>query len=297
MKKISLIILILTSINCSAQQWPESDAEWTYCGLSNNDMDNFFFAGPFKIYYTHDTLIAGQIYNISEAQLYSTYKYITRYSNDTIYRWVNGAEYLFFHFQLHLGEVITTYRSIGGSSDTSCTSILPLKVIDSTTVIINGQSLTRWRLLDTLGFDPYSSGSPLYAEHLLYERLGPDSYPWFYNHYEDINCEMFSDAGYSYLDGYVDDTFPEWVANCPTASIEKNEAEQILIYPNPTLEKINFIGQAESYFISSMDGRLIQKGSLEGENYINVESLTDGLYVIQFITAENQIYKTTFVKE
>ena len=95
-------------------------------------------AGPQTWHYVSDTLINGEIYNITKNinsidLSNENGAYYTRYSNDTVYRYINNSEYLYFHFNLQMNEVFTTYRSLGGSSDTSCTSILPLKVIDSTT--------------------------------------------------------------------------------------------------------------------------------------------------------------------
>ena len=52
------------------------------------------------------------IYNVIETEMHSTdtlFTYYTRFSNDTVYRWVNNQEYLFFHFQLQLDVDLHTF--------------------------------------------------------------------------------------------------------------------------------------------------------------------------------------------
>ncbi|MBN4071034.1 hypothetical protein JYT72_00860 [Crocinitomix catalasitica] len=134
---------LMTSANSFARQYPQPNAEWTYC-TGDPELPIVYLLDVVKLYYTRDTLISGTTYNVVEPEIntVSNYnKYFTRYSNDTIYRWINDTEYLYFHFNLSVGEVITTFRSIAGTSDTSCSSLLPLEVIDSGTVSISGEDL------------------------------------------------------------------------------------------------------------------------------------------------------------
>jgi len=288
MKKCLLFFLILFSLNGFSQQWPQPNAVWTYCYGAAEWWATF---GSFQFYYTQDTTINGQIYNVSEPEFNypnEMHRYYTRYSNDTVYRWINNSEYLFFHFQLHMDEVITTYRAIGGTSDTACSSILPLKVIDSATVVINGQNITKWILEDTLGFDDGTSGAPYLTQYILYETFGFGSYPWFYNNFEDQNCSMIFDAGYAYLGGYDDDFAAEWVSHCPTTGIDKTENKLLTIYPNPTSHKLYLNGEAENYFIYSSDGKLIQTGNIE-DGFIDVEILDAGIYLLE-IKDKNNVF-------
>ena len=299
MKGIKIFLLIqLLRIYSLSQQWPETDAEWTYC--VGDPIWPLWTADTLKLYYTRDTVIGSVTYNVTENELNSPnewYRYYTRYSNDAVYRWVNDTEYLFFHFQLHLDEVITTFRSIAGTSDTSCSSLLPLKVVDSSTVVISGQSLTRWKLVDTLGFDPYSTGSPIYEDYWLYEKLGFGDYPWFYSAWEQIDCEMISDIGYGYLDGYVDETFPEWVADCPMASVEENANSEVQLFPNPASFEIFISGEAETYKIHYLSGGLVQKGIVPETGLINIASLSLGIYLIEVVTSEARIAQFVLIKE
>jgi len=273
-----------------AQTWPELGAKWTYC---TGDILVASSADTDVIYYTRDTVIGGITYNVSEPELFSTNPYntyLTRYSNDSVYRWVNDSEYLFFHFQLHLNEVITTFRSVAGSSDTTCSSLLALNVIDSSTVILGGQSVTRWILRDTIGFDPTESGSPDYPEFLLYEKFGPSGFPWFWNPLEE-GCTWISDIGFSYLDGYDDDVVAEWADDCPMASLkEKNTKDQIIVYPNPVSNDFNIAlgANCESVVVSiiSVEGRVLDRLHLEEISEIKSISMpfSSGVYFLLITT-------------
>ena len=70
-----------------------------------------------------------------------------------------------------------------------------------------------------------------------------------------------------------------------TAGISKfNLKRKILIYPNPTngILKINSLHPIQSYVIYDILGNKVQKGNI-GENIeINIEDLTQNIYIIQF---------------
>ncbi|MDZ7776907.1 MAG: hypothetical protein U5L09_15510 [Bacteroidales bacterium] len=53
--------------------------------------------------HTGDTTINGQAYQVTErTENTGQQKIYTRFSNDTIYRWVNDQEYLFFTYDLEV---------------------------------------------------------------------------------------------------------------------------------------------------------------------------------------------------
>lgn len=299
MKKYFTFLLLFISTFGYSQQWPAQNAEWTYCnGPTPIEWAQMCCAGPVTWHYTSDTIINGETYNITKnitsADLSNENgAYYTRHSNDTVYRYINNSEYLFFHFNLQLNEVFTTYRSIGGSSDTSCTSILPLKVIDSTTVIINQESVTKWTLKDTLGIT-HTNGSQYYHEFVLYEKYGFGSSLWLTNPWEIQNCQLITDIGYSYLAGYNDDTTNEWIANCPTTEIEEKENMSIAIFPNPFSNSLNLTTQTEGILmIYDINGKTVEHLNLiksETSNY-DFSHLENGVYFYEFKNQENQTLK------
>ena len=202
------------------------------------------------MYYTRDTLIMGKTYNVVEPSygyFNQYYQSFTRYSNDSVYRWINEAEYLYYHFQMHLGDYITTYRSIAGTNDTSCSSLIVLEVIDSEVVNISGVNLTKWTLKDTVGFDPLSSGSPYYPEYHVIEEIGIEEYLGFYYPGEGIDCSVETIESYAILDGYNSDIFTEWVADCPMADLKDETQYNFSIYPNPCKDRIFIVSDINQF--------------------------------------------------
>jgi hypothetical protein len=295
---ITFLLLFISTFSYS-QQWPAQNAEWTYCvGPIPIDWAQMCCAGPQTWHYVNDTLINGEIYNITKninsVDLSNENgAYYTRYSNDTVYRYINNSEYLYFHFNLHMNEVFTTYRSLGGSSDTSCTSILPLKVIDTATVTINQEVVTKWTLKDTLGIT-YSNGVEYFHEFELYEKYGFASSLHFTNPWELQNCQLITDIGYSYIAGYNDDSTNEWIASCPTAEIEEKEDNVITIFPNPFSNNLSFSTKTEGTMtLYDINGKTIKQVNLiKSETYCyDFNNLERGLYFYEFKNKTNHILK------
>ncbi|GAB1417863.1 hypothetical protein MASR2M12_06280 [Bacteroidales bacterium] len=78
---------------------------------------------------------------------------ISRFSNDSIYRFVNNNEYLLFTYNLNVGDVLTTFRAAAWNNrgqDSTCSSQLPLKVIEKSEVVLSNIVLQKFVLEDTL---------------------------------------------------------------------------------------------------------------------------------------------------
>jgi len=299
MKKYLIFSLLLMSTFSYSQQWPAQNAEWTYCdGPLPIEWAQMCCAGPVIWHYTSDTTINGETYNITKninsADLSNENgAYYTRHSNDTIYRYINNSEYLYFHFNLQMNEIFTTYRSLGGSSDTSCTSILPLKVIDSTTVTVNQDIVTKWTLKDTLGII-YSNGVEYYHEFVLYEKYGFASSLHFTNPWEMQNCNQTTDIGYSYLAGYNDNITNQWIASCPTTGIDEKKNTIITIFPNPFSNKLTISSWASGYLhIYDIKGKVIKQLSInKGNQYsLDFNNLENGIYFYELKNKTSQILK------
>ena len=62
---------------------------------------------------------------------------------------------------------------------------------------------------------------------------------------------------------------------------------KFIVYPNPSSSVINIGGTngETSYRIIAVDGKLIESGQLNPDAQINVEALTNGIYLLQ-VTSE-----------
>jgi heat shock protein HslJ len=80
----------------------------------------------------------------------------------------------------------------------------------------------------------------------------------------------------------------------PHMGISSEEARKIKIYPNPTSDflQIENAPPNSEYQIYSMDGKLIQKGKIEGNSSVKVSNLISGNYILKL---ENQSIK--FIKK
>ena len=300
-KQIIVIFFFLASIRAQAQSWPKSNAQWIYCTAGNAFPELSYDTLVLK--YTHDTIINNVTYNITQNPNNPTdqyLKHLTRYSNDTVYRWINNQEYLFFHFQLDLNEVFTTYRSYGGYDDTTCLQWLTLKVIDSSSTILNNESVTKWVLKDTVGVDltPNQTGQLTYSEFVLYEKYGFESAFWLHNMFEQPQCQWLSDGGYATLSGYNDDNTIEWKNDCPVLNLEEFRKENnLVLFPNPAQDVLMFDDiKPQEISIYNLEGQLILSFNKPINNKINIENLASGYYFLS-MKVDEKVVKTRFIKE
>jgi hypothetical protein len=88
--------------------------------------------------------------------------------------------------------------------------------------------------------------------------------------------------------------------NVYTTGVKKIQEEGILIYPNPTSEKINFEfanNNIQKIIIYDISGRaLIKKTEIRKKETIDLSSLKNGFYIIN-IHADNNVITTKIIKE
>lgn len=298
--KYLLLFFTLISLQGFAQQWPETNSQWVYC-RKNTSLDNFNpnnNYGALVVNYVADTLINGKIYNISSTNSNGPYttedgSYFTRFSNDTIYRLVNSNEYFFFSFNLNLNDIYTTYRSIGGSSDTSCTSILTLKVVDSTSTNVNQETVTKWTLEDTVGIQLINGGPLYYHQFVVYEKYGFGSFPWLSPNGEEPNCIHAIDYPYTIFSGYSDVNTTAFGGYCPVAGIENQSENQISVFPNPVHDNLNIVTNAEevsTILVYDVNGKIILSSVLsQYTTQINTSHLNNGLYFYKVLNNQNSV--------
>jgi len=87
------------------------------------------------------------------------------------------------------------------------------------------------------------------------------------------------------------------------SAINVKEDQSLKIYPNPVNDKL-FIDLPYSLNsnkitvnIFDIQGRLIQNGSLNNNNYINTDKLKKGIYIIKIINDKNQTFHSKFIKQ
>lgn len=287
MKKFTLIIL-MAIISCSVKgqenkSWPHKGAKWHYC-VSNYGED----IGSEIWEVIGDTIINNKIYSIISETDGDNDKFIiiTRYEDDTIYRYVNGKDYMFFTFNLNEGDVFTTFRTAGcmGSwNDSAYSSQLPLKVIEKSTINYNDNEYDRYLLYDTLF--PY-----LYEieQIVIYELVNPigviNAYP-FINNQESIDGNIVSDYSQVEVFLYEDGENNIVLSECnPTFLKEEIASVFFEISPNPsdgylniTIDDMRLYGS--KIVLYSMDGtKLLETVLIQDHTKINISDSAAGLY-------------------
>jgi hypothetical protein len=292
------------------QTWPLPGATWTYCVTGWDGMP----AGEEIFGVTGDTLISGNLYNIissnekgsKASDEWGNRALFTRSENDNVYRYVNNKEYLFFTFNLSLGDVFTTFRTAGWNNhweDSACSSILPLEVIDESIIEIEGEYLKKFILRDTLFEHLYVPGYPEYIEYTLIERIGVlNGYP-FINTMEPppdgSGCGLPTDWISVNVGHYSDNNFDHLFEKCEGVGIKDNADPRngISIYPNPTKDYIDIKNSKTNtdfyeVLIYSLTGNLIKKSLIWQSPFVRI-MLTDiksGYYLLVVKEKDTGLY-------
>ncbi|MCF8334377.1 MAG: T9SS type A sorting domain-containing protein [Bacteroidales bacterium] len=290
---VLLLFLISGLKAASAQTWPMPGAHWTYCITLGPSP-----AGSTEMTVTGDTVINGYTYNIIEHLDNNENKILyTRYSNDTVYRFVNEQEYIFFTYNLDVGDIYTTFRSLPTNwSDSTCSSTMPLKVINSEMVELDGEMLQQWTLRDTLYDDLYGNDA-LRIDYTLIQRIGIiNSYP-FINPTAGGDCIPIIDGPKHSLGTYEDDSFYYMFELCEGSGVgdEMQSSDRIRITPNPARDffEIEFLygRAAREYYARLFDvtGHEILSTQISKENSrIDVSGIKPGFYMIRLHSPNNK---------
>ncbi len=231
--------------------WPEPGAKWTYCVSGYYDRPG----GEEKWALSGDTLINGRSWsmikrdNQTEGQpssiLSNDHVFYSRFSNDSIYRFVNNKEYLLFTYNLNVGDVLTTFRAAGvfNWQDSACSSRLPLKVIEKSEVMLGSSLLQKFVLEDTLFGHLYPNyiGEPI--RYTFIERIGViNNYPFMNSLEMPTNCELFVEPESFTIGKYSDDSFEHIYGECPGVGLKESESygKSLRIYPNPANNWVSF---------------------------------------------------------
>ncbi len=304
MKIVILLALFSIAKIASTQTWPMPGAKWQYCVTDWNGHPG----GYFELGLVGDTILNSIVYNaisltVDSSKASNNTNFMispifTRFSNDTVYRFVNNREYIYFVFSGVAGNLYTTFRSAGFGNnwnDSACTAVLPLKVIENDLVTYNNTSLRRMVLKDTLFTYLYEPNFGIVHEYTLVERIGVLNALPLINSAEPkgfagSGCSLPSDWGSYTLGSYSDNTFNIVFQDCLGTGISETKVTQqeIIVYPNPaqafiTIERSKiYTHQQLLYSIYSIMGELLLQEYLgeKPETKIDVSSIPDGNYMV-----------------
>lgn len=283
---ILLIFLLIVVNSIKAQDnnyWPHKGAKWHYCiSTQGEDVASELWM------VIGDTTINEMDYSIISNIKNKRNEYIiTRYDNDTIYRYVNNKEYMFFTFNLEEGDVFTTFRSAGWNSwnDSTLTSLLPLKVMEKNTINYDGTEYNRFLLYDTLFSHLYGI-----EQRVIYELVEPigviNSYP-FINVQESTGGGLISDYDSQEIFLYEDEGNSISISECkPTQVNEKLQSTSFDVSPNPMNDSFCIIINDDELYgstmtIYSVNGVKITEINIDKKvNRINMTDYPNGVYFI-----------------
>lgn len=288
-------------------------AKWRYCDRfgPNYDTGNRFY----ELSYVEDTIINSLNYQIirltssfEQAVItgYHPMSLYTRYSNDTVFRFVNNKEYIYFIFSANANDKWTTFRTNRASwKDSVCTSLLPIKVESINSTVLDGQNLKIIELRDTAYGEVYCC-SGAYIEYTLLERVGvTTSFPLIADQYWYSNneCANSTEIIYHRLSYYKDDAFEYRWSDCIPSSVFKNKTEDTIfsINPNPTNNnfKIKFPHTnlvKKKIMIYNVMGILVsEKDNVKNDESVDISNLSNGIYCVTLIDNNNIIETTKLI--
>jgi hypothetical protein len=308
-KQLFFKAIILCALSAStafestqAQTWPMTGAEWRYCITNDLGMP----AGYIDFAYTRDTMIEGTTFNVIQAvggsdnnfhPVYAeTMALYTRFSNDSVYRYVLDAEHLYFTFNSQPGDSHLTFRSPGASNDwntTACSSDLVLETLETSFQNYGGQTLQQWIVEDTLIHYLYEWGLTHPVTYTLVERIGViDAYPFIFTQEPPAPpgspCNLPTCSFTVTLGSYADSGFSHEFGECLGTGIdEKNHSNHSLyLYPNPVYDllyiEIPLYGNTVKFLIITdiLGNIVLEKEVSKNMNAVSLKNLPKGIYIV-----------------
>jgi hypothetical protein len=302
MKKLILLlslVICMQGIETKAQEWAPDGAEWYY------DYVNFYFAGYVHVTVAGDTMIhdtACRILNrfaVIHNQVSGTTNYINHgnaymYSDtDNVYLYENNKFYTLFDFSATIGDtiIIPQNSNIGFGE---CDSTGKIHVIDTGTMIINGENL-RWIYVSPTDDSHWSIHG-----HIV-EKIGPlNSYMLpepnicVIDLYEGGPLRCYSDPAFGLYNTGIS---PE----CDyLVSVPEMDEKEIQVYPNPasgTLT-INTPGNRshELRLYNSNGMEIMSRHLSQSHKSIDVSGLRPGLYYIRIESGNEVINRLVVIQ-
>lgn len=306
MRRILILVFLTAFFNGSfAQTWPMPGAHWEYC-RGGVGLD-------FRIFeYTRDTLINSVNYQVIEQVNVSLSPnpgaVYTRYSNDTVYRYVNNQDYPLFIFNAQTGDLYTTFRTdYSVFADSSCRSILPVKIYHADTATYGSLQLKEWDLADTLFDDIYTGYSPGSTWRVV-ERIGMiNDFPFTLNIWSPTGgCNFPADVGRGFVLQFYSDSLYSYTApynGCDVGVAESSVQGKIDLFPNPANDLLTVKYtlpegmKTGSLLIFDITGKEIKRVDLESSSAVlnlDVNTLSNGLYFWRIESNGQTLYSDKF---
>jgi len=310
--------LLLLSFFCTtlvAQEsdtWPKPGAVWKFCMQGDYPL---FTVWSHTYAYTTDTVIGAHNYAMVQHSEVNNeplaadgsswwvpeedMRVYFRQSGDTIYRYANGQDYVFFVQNIEVDQSFTSFRSLNLEWQSwNCTDELPLKVISDDETEYSGVTFREWVLQD---MDPYFNESFSFENtYTFIEGVGlnrdviyltPEHVVNTHNESGDLSECLggVSHLGISQLYHYHDNEMNIDLSTCNfTVSIDESDfsTSVLLLFPNPAKDKVNvqlngdYNGQIH---VRVFDPRGIichEQLQFTSETPLDINGLTPGLYLV-----------------
>jgi hypothetical protein len=277
------LLITLFSLNSKdgvCQQWPIAGAHWEYC----NDFQTRIFD------YTKDTIIGNYQYQVIEQTntgSSNTGPVYTRQSNDTVYRYVQSEDYIFLVFNAQVDDVYTTFRTdFDLFSESTCTTNLPVRVLDLDTLGFGSLNLQQWLLQDTL-FTYIYSGSAQASTWRVVERIGfLNDFPFTLNwEFSGNFCSLPSDMGRGYYLTFYSDSSYSYLTPTPCIGNSIHELDEdwnLKIYPNPADESFQVKNGISCVLtIKNILGKILFSSEIADGEIITTAELPNGCYIVE----------------
>jgi hypothetical protein len=325
MKYLIVILTISLSVSFSvygqsSQSWPQPGATWQYCIYGDYP---WFLVWSNTFEYTTDTIFGQHTYavvqltEVNDQPLASdgsswwfpeeNMRTFFRQSDDTIYRYVNGQDYVFMVNGIETGEGFSTFRSVEDNwHQWNCSIGLPLEIVSVEQIEING---TFYRQVALSDMDPYFEENEMI--HYFVEGIGllhryPYLTPEHISSWENPTVGNLADcvggvshSPVSYLNHYHDNSVSIDFFQCNTVATNDTDTQKsgIFIYPNPGSDIIFLKGTAlNKVTLFDMQGREVWKSELhQNDTSIDVSHLPKGMYLLRATEAGGGVYVNKLV--
>ena len=251
MKQLLFILLLIQgSLYAQHPVWPQPGAEWEICRSTFWMEEEYAITTPIR--YENDTVINSVQYQVTSRQSTNgqiMIEYLTRVEQDTIFRFVNGNEYMFFTYNVLVGDTLFPLRTgVVDYHEDTCSYTLELLCIDIYPINIDGNILNLYEFVDVGNSGYGTNGSGLTTKYYWIEIIGWVSrFPWLIVESEEFCNQAVMDVGLEFPIHYTDSTrswpieFQQYGLVCDTLlSLDQAHIENISIFPNPTSGKTTF---------------------------------------------------------
>jgi len=302
------VIMLLAGKDVKAQVWSPPGATWHY---SYFDFD----IGYYRVEYIGDTLIKGQLCQHLQSTRYSYFplpnggflpgavtnnSFFTYVSGDTVF--YLGHDNLFFqlyNFNARIGDIWTVDVN-GFPHDPMCNVISRVRVVDTSSIVINGIRL-RTIELQTM------PGSYNGIDGIIAERIGPiSSRQFFLPTPRFCNPDIVPNVEIQDFTCYSDDNFPvynvssfgcESILSSGETDIKKTNVS-VELYPNPSSDKF-YLEFPNQYFkktveieVYSISGEKVFSDQVkidEAQYTLDFSQKTEGMYLLRMFSGNNQL--------